>query len=780
MLSAASVLLAEVSQGTDPSRPIQTILKPSTAFVADATAPAPARATAGSSVVAGVAGFQIEISFPDSTLTAAQQQIFVTAANRWAQVITGDLPDVTTTNGVVDDLRIEASAPAIDGPGGILGQAGPTAMRSGARGLPYAGVMQFDSADVASMMNNGTFKDVILHEMGHVLGLGTLWTSFGLLSGASTSNPQFTGTNAAREYSTIAGMSSTSVPVENTGGSGTRNGHWRESTFDTELMTGWAEAAGVPMPLSRVTVGQFQDLGYTVDYAAADPYSLPGGTPGGSRTITVSNATVTEGNSGTVNAAFVFTLSSAASSAVTVQYVTRDGTATVADQDYVTKSGTVSFAAGETSKVVNVVVNGDTKVEADETFTLALSNAVGATLAASTATATIKNDDTSPTPPPTPAPSLPTLSIADVSVAEGNVGTATARFVATLSTAASSTVTVEYQTADDTATIADGDYVPTRGVLQIPAGQLTGTFTVLVRGDQKNEPDETFKVTLTNPNGATLARPAAKCTILNDDDPSQPTAATISIDDATLQEGNSGTSYAAFNVSLSSAQSSVVTVAYSTSDGTATQADRDYASASGSIVFQPGETLKTVRVGVIGDTKIENDETFSVSLSSPQGGSLSRATGTGTIRNDDVASTSTVSIADARIVEGNIASTTMSFAVTLSAAAAGPMSVKFRTADGSATAGTDYAAASGEIRFAKGGIQQVVTIWVRGDRLVENDETFTVQLFDPVGVSLGRSTATGTIVDDDTAAIQAAMAQWTAAESERKPPTGLRAVRAVI
>jgi hypothetical protein len=125
------------------------------------------------------------------------------------------------------------------------------------------------------METGGTFQGVIMHEMGHVLGLGTLWSSLGLVTGAGTANPVYVGANAVREYNSIFGLTGSSVPVENTGGPGTADSHWRESTMRTELMTGYAESSGVPMPLSRITVGGLADLGYAVNYGAADLYSRP-------------------------------------------------------------------------------------------------------------------------------------------------------------------------------------------------------------------------------------------------------------------------------------------------------------------------------------------------------------------------------------------------------------------------------------------------------------------------------------------------------------------------
>jgi hypothetical protein len=136
--------------------------------------------------------------------------------------------------------------------------------------------MQFDSADMASMISNGTFLGVILHEMGHVLGIGTLWTTKGLLSGRGGSNPIFTGVQATAEYNSLFGTTARGVPVENTGGSGTRDAHWRETVFGNELMTGWV-GPGNELPMSRITIASLADLGYTVNLAAADSYVPPAG-----------------------------------------------------------------------------------------------------------------------------------------------------------------------------------------------------------------------------------------------------------------------------------------------------------------------------------------------------------------------------------------------------------------------------------------------------------------------------------------------------------------------
>ena len=216
----------------------------------------------------GGSGFSITVAY---TGDPSFQPYFDAAALRWAEVIVGDLPDVSTASGVVDDLMINASIVAIDGRGGILGQAGATAVRS-VGGLPYEGIMRFDSADVTSMIQAGTFESVVLHEMGHVLGLSSY---FWVRSGAvSRSNPfVYVGEHAVAAYDALLPGVQTHVPLEAMGGAGTAGSHWSESVFDKELMTGYAEASP-PMPLSVVTIGALRDLGYDVNYAAADPFVL--------------------------------------------------------------------------------------------------------------------------------------------------------------------------------------------------------------------------------------------------------------------------------------------------------------------------------------------------------------------------------------------------------------------------------------------------------------------------------------------------------------------------
>ena len=209
---------------------------------------------------------------------------------------------------------------------------------------------------------------------------------------------------------------------------------------------------------------------------------------------------------------FTVTLSPAATSPVTVNYATSGGTAT-SGTDFAAASGSLTFAAGETSNTVTINVTRETVAEANETFSVALSSASGATIARTTATGTITDDDTA-APPPTPS-----LSINDVSVAEGNSGTTTATFTVTLSAAATGSVTVSYATAAGTTNPATSgtDFIAASGSLTFAAGETSKTIAVTVNGDTTVEPNETFVVNLSSPSGATLADPQGLGTITNDD-----------------------------------------------------------------------------------------------------------------------------------------------------------------------------------------------------------------------------------------------------------------------
>ncbi len=236
--------------------------------------------------------YDIEVRFL-TTPTAAQQQVFANAAARWEQLIFGDVADVLVNvaadacttgqpalNETIDDLVIFVTFEPIDGPGGTLAAAGPCLFRTQGL-LPAIGVMSFDTDDLATLETDGTLGDVILHEMGHVLGFGVLWSTLGFLQNPSLpSSPgvdtYFNGPKAIEAFDALGGTSYTGgakVPVENAvGGEGTQDSHWRESVFDEELMTGFVNS-GVANPLSRLSVASLWDLGYAVNLDGSDAYT---------------------------------------------------------------------------------------------------------------------------------------------------------------------------------------------------------------------------------------------------------------------------------------------------------------------------------------------------------------------------------------------------------------------------------------------------------------------------------------------------------------------------
>lgn len=236
-----------------------------------------------------VSQYNVDLQFL-TPMSPAQTAAFTAAAARWSGIIVGDLPadQVVAAPGdcfdnspaqdqIVDDVLIFASVDSIDGPGGILGGASPCWIRD-VGSLTLVGGMVFDSADMVQLENLGILQAVITHEMGHVLGIGTLWAYMdpSLLVNGGTVNPYFNGANGVFRFGMDGGGTypGIPVPVENQGGPGTADGHWRESVMGSELMTGYISL--VSNPLSTITIGSLADMAYTVSYANADPYTVSG------------------------------------------------------------------------------------------------------------------------------------------------------------------------------------------------------------------------------------------------------------------------------------------------------------------------------------------------------------------------------------------------------------------------------------------------------------------------------------------------------------------------
>jgi uncharacterized repeat protein (TIGR01451 family) len=510
--------------------------------------------------------------------------------------------------------------------------------------------------------------------------------------------------------------------------------------------------------------------------------------------VSVADVTVKEGDVGTTDAAFTLTLSAPSSVPVSVDFATADGTAK-AGTDYLAASGTVTFKPsagsgatnslpsatpslgltrvgtqwqlswtssgdlyvlqersslgpdgawsnvtasvtvtgnqysvlvgdtglekfyqlvpkapfdqGETSQTVIVKVIGNTIVQPDRSFFVNLTNPKSATIGRGRAQGTILDDD-----------SYPQLSIADVSVIEGNSGTTPAVFKVSLSAPYGGVVTVQYATADGTAN-AGSDYVATSGVLSFAAGETNKTITVQVIGDTLNETDETFFVNLSAPVNATLARPQAVGTII-DDDP----APSISIADVSVKEGNSGTTPAVFTISLSAPSAKPISVDFFTSDGTAI-APIDYLPAQGTVSFgpevDPTETVKPATPPAPTGLAVQKNGGQMV-VSWPA------ATGLGQLQASDAVGTAWMPVTDAPILTG----ATYQVAVTPSA-----------------TGNRFYRLASSSIQFGPGETNKSITVLVIGEILYEKDETFFVNLKNPVNATFARAQAVGTILNDD-------------------------------
>lgn len=266
--------------------------------------------------------FQVVLRFFGPAMPAAAQSAFTNSANRIRAALVGQLSSVPMQNvdlsqcgvaGLTDKLNetatgviIYASFGPIDGAGKILAQSGPCLVRSSSV-FPVVGIMKFDEADFTSYLSNSRFESVVLHEMNHVVGFGTIWEDKGLIKAPAfdtlvaltgSVDPRFTGSNAMSQCTALGGTpahcaSGGGVAVEGCGDAGTADGHWREMfttnctgsgtqrlpvggtvAFDAELMTGYAEATAV-MPWSKMSIASFQDLGYTVNLLAADPFSVP-------------------------------------------------------------------------------------------------------------------------------------------------------------------------------------------------------------------------------------------------------------------------------------------------------------------------------------------------------------------------------------------------------------------------------------------------------------------------------------------------------------------------
>ncbi|WP_124981883.1 Calx-beta domain-containing protein, partial [Nonlabens xiamenensis] len=447
---------------------------------------------------------------------------------------------------------------------------------------------------------------------------------------------------------------------------------------------------------------------------------------------------------------FTISLSNPVSTPTTVTYTIADGTAQEAgtgagSNDYDNPATlTVTIPAGSTTATVSVPVNGDTTVEPDETFDITLNTTNNGTISATdnVGTGTITNDD------------AVVVSINDITQNEGDAGTTNFDFTISLSNPVSTPTTVTYTIADGTAQEAgtgagSNDYDnPATLTVTIPAGSTTATVSVPVNGDTTVEPDETFDITLNTTNNGTISATdnVGTGTITNDD------AVVVSINDITQNEGDAGTTNFDFTISLSNPVSTPTTVTYTIADGTAQEAgtgagSNDYDNpATLTVTIPAGSTTATVSVPVNGDTTVEPDETFDITLNTTINGTISATdnVGTGTITNDDA---TIFSVGDITVAED---AGTANVTVSITNPSSVDTVIDITTSDNTAIAPGDYTSTTTTVTIPAGSTSVNVLIPITDDAIGEPTEDFTVTGTLNTGVASNNTDdGTVTITDND-------------------------------
>lgn len=514
------------------------------------------------------------------------------------------------------------------------------------------------------------------------------------------------------------------------------------SAFNAETLVGtWtlnaADLAGTDTGTLNGWALDIRPLAYT-----CTPYNL---TP--SVQLSAANYSVNEGaGSATITA----TLNMTAATSVTVNYATSNGTAT-APGDYMSATGTLTFTPGTTQTTLSIAIVNDAQIENAETFSVTLSNPVSATLGTPSAASVTINDNDLATV---------TLSSATYSVSES---TGTLPVTVTLSQAAPYTVTVNYATSNGTAT-APGDYTTASGIVTFTPSVTQTTINLTIMNDALVENTETFNIVLSNPANATLGAPSSATLTITDND--LPLVALSSASYATSESAGS----APITVTLNQAAPYTVTIVYATSNGTAT-APADYVSASGTLTFTPGLTQSTAHIVIVNDTAIENNETFGVTLSNPVSATLGApASAVVTIGDND---RPTVMLTSASYSVNENAGV-MPLTATLSQAAPYTITVAYAASNGTATAPADYASATGTLTFTPGATQAAFNVTIVNDTLVENSETFSVTLSNPISATLGApASASITIADNDLPSVALSSANYFVNEGAGAVPVTL-------
>ncbi len=464
--------------------------------------------------------------------------------------------------------------------------------------------------------------------------------------------------------------------------------------------------------------------------------------------LSINDVNITEGNVGVSNIVFIVSLTTPLAFDLNLPYTFRDFNATNG-VDYVGVNNTVTIPSGSLLNTIRATVSGDLGVEANETFDLTISPPLTGdiNLAASDTVgiATIIDDD---------AASI--LSVSDVSITEGNVGSPNVTFNILLSSPRGNDITLPYSFADITATNGV-DYNGVDGSVTITAGNTMTTVTATVTGDLTIESSETFSLTVSPPStgdiNLTSSDTIGVATIINDD-----MASILSIGNLTLNEGNAGVQNITFDIELNTPRGVDIILPYVFADITATNGV-DYNGVDGSVTLTAGNTMATVTAAITGDLLVEPNETFSLTISPPSTGDInltsSDTVGIATIVNDDVASI--LSISDASVNEGNAGIQNITFNIELNAPRGVDITLPYTFADISATNGLDYNGTDGSVVITAGNLTAAITADVAGDLLVEPNETFSLTISPPltgeINLTSSDTVGIGTIVSDDIASI---------------------------
>ncbi|HNE56424.1 MAG TPA: Calx-beta domain-containing protein [Leptospiraceae bacterium] len=562
---------------------------------------------------------------------------------------------------------------------------------------------------------------------------------------SSSSSNGSEGTTAVTIPVTLSNSNASTVTVDYSVTGGTATGGGTDFTLASGTLT---YTSGVTSQNISITINNdiLLESNETIKISLANPTIATLGTNTEHTYTIIDNDTPSVGFSASTSSGaesvttvnIPVALSIVSGSTVTVDYAVTGGTATGSGTDYTLASGTLTFNSGVTSQNISIAVNNDTLNELNETIIISISNPTVANLGAITShTYTITDNDP-----------IPSLSINNVSVTEGNAGTVNADFTVTLSAASGRSVTVDYSTSNGTAS-AGSDYtaIPTT-TLTFNPGETTKTISVAVNGDSTDEVNETFNVSLANVStSATIAVATGVGTITNDD-----TSPTLSIDNVSVTEGNASTVNATFTVSLSVASGKTITVDYVTANNTASSGSDYTAITTTTLTFNPGDTTKTFNVVVAGDTLDETDETFYVNLSNVNANAtIATSQGIGTIVNDDMPPTVQFSASTSNSV--NETQTNRTITLSLSAASGKTVSVVVTDlGTGTATAGSDYTNIGSPltVNFTPGSTTANVTIAVLSDLLFEGNDTIDLSISSPTNASLGtQTTHTFTIIDDE-------------------------------